>query len=212
MKKYFPVKINNINSDLCVVNLLLSQNFHLKIPYSEFQIDIDSDFLKLSKNKHDDFFEIFQDDKINLWTHSNLYLGNLNIFSKENQHCICVFLDSNSKITTIVNPKNSNIKINSNQIIELVLFSKSNSHFNFEFNNINKIGYSVFENKTLAELYGLKLNQHHIWLKAGCLNFNNSNLFFSNDEDNYSCHIEVKNKVDKDVAHYVRKIKLVRKN
>lgn len=211
MKKYFPVKINNISSSLCVINLLHSQNLHLKIPYNEFQLKIESDFLKLA-NKQIDFFEIFQEEKTLRWNHSNLYLGNLNVFSSENKHCVCVFLDLNSKISTIINPKNSRIKINSNQIIELILFSKSKNYFNFEIKNgLERIGYSVFENEAVGSLYDQQMSQHHIWFRLNNFNVSNSNLFFYNEHDSYNFYLEIKNKTDNELVHYARKVRLIRK-
>ncbi len=209
MKKYSPVKLNSLSSNICCVNLRFLQNLQIRIPYFVFKIDNNSKFLRFEQ-KSSNFFEIYQINKeLENWKFSNLYLGNIEIFSNNKQSSLCVFLENDSKFLTITNPE-GRIRASTDQIVEFVLFSDSKENFNFDSVSIKKIGYKVCDNNNL--IYDLYKNccqfQHHIWIKFSS-RFVEKISFNGKDRD-YTFLLEVKNGKQKN-HYYTKAIKLIRK-
>jgi hypothetical protein len=206
-----PIKINNINSSLCLFNLKPAQDLHLRVPYNFFKINCNSNLLKLLQ-KESNYFEIQQTtSKLASWNYSNLYLGDVNILTKRKNHKICVFLDCGSNnFITIVNPKDQIFKIRSNQILEVVLYSDNADHFELRGNSTSKkLGYKIYENEKLTELFGFGNFQHHIWIKPNQNIEKNLILFYNNSGLMYNFLLEVKN--SKVPNYYIKKIKIIKK-
>lgn len=211
MKKYSPVKLDNLSSDICCVNLRLLQNLQIRIPYFVFKIDNNSKFLRFEQ-KSSNFFEIYQINKeLENWKFSNLYLGNIEIFSNSKRSSLCVFLENDSKFLTITNPE-GRIRASTDQIVEFVLFSDSKEDFNFDSVSIKKIGYKVCDNNNNNLIYDLYKNsckfQHHVWVKFSS-RFIEEISFKGKDRD-YVFLLEVKNSKQKNY-YYTKTIRLIRK-
>lgn len=198
-----PVRIINISSDVCCVNLRFGQSVQIRTPYS-IKINKNSPLLDLA-NK-DGFFEIIQNNnKLANWGFSNLHLGNIEISSKQKTSNMCVNLQVKSPFLTSVNP--SVLKINSNQILEIVLSSDSSDEFKYELDGVETLGYGIYDNELLSDLFHIDKFQHHIWLKFSKVFYN---ILFVNKSKSHNCLIKVKRNNQKDF-YYTKKIKLIRK-
>lgn len=201
MKNTKPIKIDNVSSSLFICNLHPNQKIFLN---NNFRINKNSDFLECSTTENYQSFS--QSDKIKSWNFSNFYLGNLEIQNiKKN---ICVLLSLGSKIYTIINPKNSKIKIDSNKILEIILFSKSNQKFAFQTNNF-LCRYNIFNNFKLDNIVPQGFYTHHIWVSINQIGF--FRFQFDNDFNKYSLDLHVRKSKQKQYDHYIRNISLTRK-
>lgn len=210
MKTYLPVKLNNLASDVCCVNLRFSQNLEIRIPHVVFKIDNNSKLLNLEQ-KDSNFFEVCQSNKeLKNWKFSNLHLGNLEFFSNKKRSSLCVFLENNSNFLTIVAPKDK-IKISTDYAVEFVLFSDYEDSFVFNVSGIKNLGYKICNNYNyISDLFRNHTNkfQHHIWLKF-CSKFV-GNVSFNGKDQDYNFLLDVK--AGKQNNQYYKKIiRLIRK-
>lgn len=195
MKQPKPIKIETISSNLSICNLHPDQKIILD---KNFIVKNNGMFL----TEKDQIFS--QKENIKNWNFSNLYLANLEIQNKS----ICVFLNSGSKVYTIINPKNSFVRIDSDKIIEIILFSKNRD--NFIFRNSNFIfRYNVFDNYKLNNILPVDLFAHHIWMFSSQIGF--FKFEFDNGLDFYSLKLNIKKSKQKENEHYKRSVGLVKK-
>lgn len=195
MRQTKPIKIETISSNLSICNLHPNQKIIINKNFS-----VKNNGLFLTENN-----KIFsQKENIKNWNFSNLYLANLEVQNKN----ICVFLNFSSKIYTIINPKNSFVKIDSDKIIEIILFSKDKNNFSFRNNNFSS-RYNVFDNYKLNDILPMNSFSHHIWLFTNQIGF--FNFEFHNGLDFYSLKLNIKKSKQKENQHYKRNILLVRK-
>lgn len=140
LKQYNPVKVKNPTSDGYSIKLFPRQSFKLSLTQifddEVFEVKLISDYLVLedfSIDKKEEIYFISQKYDFGKWNKiSTLFLGNviLTIKSKSKEEMetirLCVFLNCpdalKSNVVTVVNPNQyQTLKIESNQIVEVVL-------------------------------------------------------------------------------------------
>lgn len=140
--KYSPVRVKNPNSNAYVVKLFPNQD--LEIVFSSYlghvEIDVETSLLQLlgqdvvhdpsSPDEKAIRFHISQTYDLTSWSNiSRTHLGNITVMNKNNMVNICVYLEcldvEKNNVITAVNPGSSLIRIEPQQILEVVLYDST---------------------------------------------------------------------------------------
>ena len=143
MKQYNPVKVKNPSTDGYAIRLHPRQSIELTLNRifedEEFEIKLISDYLVLDERTYDveaskEIYHFVQKYDLERWSDiSTMFLGNIVLTIKPLKETdkeietirMCVFLNSSNKdkanVVTVVDPKNQVLKIEPNQIVQVVL-------------------------------------------------------------------------------------------
>lgn len=133
MKKYSPYKISN-PCEGCTVPLLPNQDFILSLSSEDSEIDYRSDFFELKSKEIINgriYYRFSQKYDLSYWSFfSKVFLGEVLVCYSNHIGSLHVYLNNNNdNIVTLINPDNSSIKVNSNSIIELVVYDNNDSNW-----------------------------------------------------------------------------------
>jgi len=130
VKNYFPVKITN-PGDGHIVPLFPNQSFIVTLTGKNPELSYESKFFELvetKKTNNNTSFVFEQTFNLDCWHgFSKVFLGEVVVMSENSLGSLCVMLDvpkshCTSNRVTIINPDSSVVKIDSNDLIEVVIY------------------------------------------------------------------------------------------
>jgi len=192
IKKYSPYRILN-PCEGNVVPLLPNQDFILYLSGSETEIDYCSDFFELKSREIMDgrvSYHFSQKYDLSSWSFfSKIFLGEVLACYSNRIGSLCVYLNNSENIMTLINPNNSSIKVNTDSIIEIVVYDNNNINWKSSFVSASfgkiyeQFGYKkLYPNTESLSIHRSSLlnftgPEHHFWFRCSVSDFPNGSHY-----------------------------------
>lgn len=138
-KKFSPVRVKDPCAENHMVRLCPNQEFSLVVSSynKDVQVAVTSDYFRMTHEESGKdgsrIFYFAQIYDLSDWAKiSQVYLGEVSLFTKDTFSSLCVVLDTRDAfqpdVVTVINPIGNELKIESHQVLEVVLYDEDISN------------------------------------------------------------------------------------